>query len=142
MIDVTIQPIGRPLLAVALSAIKYKTVQQQKQTQQLDRQLQEMKRLEQEASRMDDLSFDITANVIDKRFTTSKQFMQTGTIPKGGLQYKKTTTASDREMQRIADKQRIATRVRYNNSVSRTNKMLHDKKTKASFNLVQLKNYL
>ena len=141
MIDVTIQPMGRTLLAIGLGALKYKAVMQQRDIQQFTQQLAQINKLESESNFMSDLTFDLTSSMIDKRFTSSKQYLQTRGAS-GDFQFKKTTSKSDRALQSLAEKNAIKTRIRYNNAVSSHNKSVLDKKMKSSFKLVDLKKYI
>lgn len=141
MIDVSIQPIGRSLLAMGLGAMKYNAVRQQNEMQLFSNQLNEINRLKSESDFMSDLTFDLTTSMIDKRFSSSKQYLQTRGAS-GDFQFKKSTSKSDRALVSLTEKNAIKTRVRYNNAVSTHNKKILDKKMKSSFKLVDLKKYI
>lgn len=141
MIDVTIQPIGRTLLAMSLSAIKYKAVMVQKEYQLFKTEVANLARLEEESSFMSDLTFDLTSSMIDKRFTTSKQYVQTRGV-KSDFQFKKSTSKSDRELVQLAKQNAIKTRVKYSRAVSSHNKRVMDYKMKSSLRYVDMKKYI
>lgn len=143
MIDVTIQPMGRSLLAMGFGALKYKAVMQQKEYQLLTTQFNEVNRLQEESNFLADLSFDLTSNMIDKRFNSSKEYTATGgLVPQSALQFKKSTTKSDRQMVQLTQQTALKTRTRYNKAVSSYNRQLQDRKIKTSLSFIDIKKYI
>lgn len=138
MIDVHIQPFGRTLMTMAIGAMKYQAVVQQKNIDNLKKGLQNIQDLETNRNIFNDISLDITTRLIDKRFSESKEFVRTGGAS-ASFKFKKSTSESDKHLQYVTQKQMIQSRSRFNAAVSQHNKGITDMKIKKSFKLINLK---
>lgn len=140
MIDVTVQPIGRSLLAIGLGAVKYKAMIQQRQIAEYKKQVAQLNELQERSAMMNELTFDITSSMIDKRFTSSKQYIATrGQTSDFAL--KKSLTKEDRKILKLANQNAMQSRVRYNKSVSQYNKWIHDQKMKSNLRAIDIQKY-
>jgi hypothetical protein len=123
---------------MSLGAFKTQAIAKQKLEQQLQTSYKDLLKQEQETEQFRDISFNITSDLIDKRFKESKQFLKTGTTDL--LRYKKSTTQEQKRVRALTRKQYLQSRNRYSNSVSNHNKKILDMKMKSSFK--SLKNIL
>ena len=139
MINVEISPFGRQLMAMMLGIAKHQSIVKQKNIQVLQQEKQAIQSLEQERNMWNDISFDMTTRMIDKRYSSSKEFIGSGGSKTGSLRYKKTVTDDELRFQYIAEQNMLKSRVRYQSAVSTHNKRLSDQKVKASFKLSDLK---
>ena len=139
MIDVKINPIGRQIMTMVLGAMKYQAVMKAQNIKMIQQQKEKVESLKKESEMWDDISFDMTTRLIDKRFKSSKKFMSSGGLDRGSLNFKKTTTDQDHRFQYIAEQNMLKASVRFKGSVSNYNKTLSDKKIKGSFKLADLK---
>lgn len=138
MIDVQLQPFGRSLVAMYLGTMKYQAAVNEKNIKNFEQEIKNINTLERNRDMFTDISFDITSNLIDKRFTTSKKFIQSGGNIRD-FQFKKSTIESDRHLQYVTEKNALQSRARLNTAVSQHNKRITDTQTKASFKLINLK---
>lgn len=141
MIDVNITPIGRTLVSMTLGVMKYQAVVNQKNADLVKRERENIKQLQQERDMFSEMSFDITTRMIDKRFTTSKEFMKTREVG-GGLTFKKSLTNADKDLEYISRQVSIRANTKHSVAVSQQNKRLVDLKTNAKFKLINLKGVL
>lgn len=138
MIDVTIQPFGRTLASMALGVMKYKAVVNQRNTEFLAQQTKQIEEIQKDVDLLEEISFDITTDLIDKRFNTSKEFIRTGGLsrPKS-FNYKKSTSENDRNLQRLIDKKLLQTKASLNNATSTYNQKLETMKQKMNYKMIK-----
>lgn len=139
MINVNIQPFGRSLMAMTLGVMKYNVEQQIKVVKMFQQSAEALNRLDLETKEVESFSIDITASMIDKRFKSSKEFMATGVG--SNLQFKKSLTPEERNIQKIAERNALRSRTAYNNALSSHNKRLMDQKTRAAFKSVDVRKF-
>ena len=137
MIDVTLQPFGRNLMMMGLAVMKHQALTDQKNAAAFDKQVSKIKGLVQDNNLNEEVAFDVISNMLDKRFTSSKQFIS-GEVP-NKFNFKKSLSSEDKQIKRLVNKQAMKSRVRLNSAVSQYNKRLIEKQTRASFKLVNLK---
>lgn len=138
MIDVKLRPFAGNLLLMALGAMKHTAVVKANQTKSLEKALSNIASISKEVEHFESLSFDVTASLIDKRFTSSKQFLSGGERPKQ-FNFKK---SADINLQRVIEKNALRSRVKLNSAVTKHNKRLEDLKIRATFKLIDLKTIL
>ena len=140
MNDVTIQPFGRSLVAITLGTMKYKQVQLQKATKQLNEDLDKINQLKADEENASQISVQLTTQLIDKRYKSSKSFMEQGdTRFVSQLQYKKSTTKSQKELRNLSEKQVMIARQRTNRAVSSYNKRLETLKANSMYRRIDFK---
>jgi hypothetical protein len=136
MINVDITPFGRQMMMSLFGVLKYQAIAKDKMIQNLQKELQQINMAEEQHELWNDISFSATIRSIDKRFKSSKEFMESGVAT--NLKYKKTTTDDDKRFIYIANQNMLKARTRYLNSVSNHNKILADQKIRATFKLADL----
>ena len=139
MINVEISPFGRQLMAMMLGVAKHQSMVKQKNLQIFQQEKQAIQSLEKEQNMWNDISFDMTTRMIDKRYSSSKDYVGSGGSKSGSLRYKKTVTDDQMRFQYIAEQNMLKSRVRYQTAVSTHNKRIADQKVKATFKLSDLK---
>lgn len=138
MIDPTVPMIGRQLMGMFFGAATAKAVQA-KNLALVEQEASRINVLQAEMQNWDDISFDITSRIIDKRFKSSQDFIQSRGAVGGPLIPR--TAVKDEELRfaYVAKQQMLKSQMRYNSAVSQHNKRLADMKAKASFHLSDLK---
>jgi len=137
MIDVTLQPFGRNLMMMGLAVMKHQALTNQKNAQAFNKEIANIKGLNQDNDLNEEVAFDVISNMLDKRFSSSKQFIG-GEVP-NKFNFKKTLSKEDKQIKLLVNKQAMKSRVRLNTAVSQYNKRLIEKQSRASFKLVNLK---
>ena len=138
MIDVQLnEAMGKQLMGIIFGAMSYKAVQA-KNMEMIMNEAKKVASMKKEADAWNDLSFDMTSRMIDKRFKESKNFLQNGGVA-NQLPYKKSTTEDDKRFQYIAEQNMLKSRTRFDSAVSNLNKKVSDQKVRASFKLADLK---
>ena len=132
MIDVQINPMGRTLLTMVLGVLKYQAVVQSKTIKNLQEQIKNIQEFKQSRDMWDDLSFDMTTRMLDKRFTSSKLFIESRG-GEGSKTFKKSTSKNDKLLQYITEKNKLKSRTKFNTAVSAYNQSIADKNVRTSF---------
>jgi len=140
MIDVILNPFGRNLMLMGLAVAKHQVLTNQRNAAAIDKQLKNISKLRKDTELTRDISLEINTNMLDKRFNTSKQFINSGggDVP-SQFNFKKSLSKEDKNIKYLVNKQALKSRSRLNTSISQYNKRLLDKQTRASFKLVNLK---
>ena len=128
MIDVQINPFGRSLVTMILGAMKMQAMMQAKNVANLKKETDKIISLKKDNALWEDISFDITTKMLDKRFKEPT--------------FKKSLNQADRNLQYITEQQSLKSRTRYNSAVSQYNQRLTEKKVKTAFRLVDIKKVL
>jgi|LGVE01.1.fsa_nt_gb hypothetical protein len=136
MIDVQIQPFGRTLMSMALGVLKYQANVKAKNIEGFKKELKNIQEIKTNRDMMTEISFDMTSRLLDKRFTTSKEYIKSGGI--GEKQFKKSTSEQEKVLQYITEKNMLKARVRFNSAVSAHNQNITDQKIKNSFKKIQI----
>ena len=133
MINVTIQPFGRSLMMMAIGSLKYQAMIKEKNIKAVEQSLKELEQQKKDVEMLDDMSFNMTSNIIDKRFSASRSFIET----KGQQLYtgpiKKTATKEERILQQLSQKRMLKARTKYNNAVTSYNKTIIDKNLRSIY---------
>jgi len=124
-------------MMMGLAVMKHQALTDQKNAAAFDKQVSKIKGLVQDNDLNEEVAFDVISNMLDKRFTSSKQFIS-GEVP-NKFNFKKSLSSEDKQIKRLVNKQAMKSRVRLNSAVSQYNKRLIEKQTRASFKLVNLK---
>lgn len=140
MINVTIQPFGRSLMAMSIGVMKYHAVQNQKIIEGFNRSINELNQVKKEVDMWNDMSFDITTKLIDKRFKSSKEFVRSGGAGVDTFQFKKSITSEDRKLQYLTQKNMLKARTRFNSAVNQHNQKVLQHKINTSFKFLGTKN--
>lgn len=138
MIDTTIPLIGHQIMAMAFGAMTAKAVQA-KNAMMIQQQAQALQSIQNEVNTWEDISFDMTSKIIDKRFKVNQEYIQSGGAVFGDLRPRRTASAEELRFAYVARQSMMKAQTRYNNAVSQQNKRLADMKAKASFHLADLK---
>jgi len=136
MINVEIQHFGRALTAMTIGAMKYQAYQKQKQNAEYTKVIENRASLKKENEMWNDLSFDITSQLIDKRFNSSKDYLKNRSGK--DLKFKKTMTPEDKKLMDIMEQNQMRSSAKYNNAISGHNKRLENNKIRTSFKLLKL----
>lgn len=136
MINVDIVPFGRQLLTAVFGAVTYQANVRAKNMAVMENEMKQISAYQKETDMWNEITFDMTTKLIDKRYNASKEFVQSGS---GQPTFKKTVGQDDKRFLYIAQQNLLKSRTRYQSAVSQQNKRLADQKVKATFKLSDLK---
>lgn len=136
MIDVTIQKFGRSLLSMTLGVMKYQATMKEQAIAGLQKEVKKIGELKGQADLLEDITFELTSDIIDKRFTTSKQFLETGIAPKQ-FDFKKSTSKNQRQLQQLRQNQTLRAKTRLNQSISIYNQKVLTSKIITSYETIK-----
>jgi citrate lyase gamma subunit len=136
MIDVTIQQFGRSLVALSLGAAKVQAQQKKALNDIIEQRREERFRRIQEVNTFEEVSFNLTSKMIDKRFSSSKQFMETGASDR--LVFKKTVSEEQKGALQALNKQTLKAKARYNIAAESYNTAMQNVKVQAAFKNINI----
>jgi hypothetical protein len=136
MTDVNITPFGRQLMTLAIGRIAYSTQMTNRNIQLITSKKQEIDRSKENLQLFQEMSFDMTVSMLDKRFNASKGFIQTGGTTAG--KFKKSLTDEQVRIQNILETNSIKARTKYNQTISSYNQMIQDKKMQSAVRKLNL----
>lgn len=124
MIDIT--PFGRQLMALAIGRIAYMQNTIQKNINIIQKHQSMMKEDQEDLMRWDEMNFNLSVSLLDKRFKESKAFIQSGgDVPKN--RFKRSSPREQIELQTVIEKSVMKSRMRYEKNVSSYNKLILEK---------------
>lgn len=124
MIDIT--PFGRQLMALAIGRIAYMQNTLQKNINIIQKHQSMIKEDQEELMRWDEMNFNLSVSLLDKRFKESKAFIQSGgDVPKN--RFKRSSPREQIELQTVIEKSVMKSRMRYEKNVSSYNKLILEK---------------
>lgn len=141
MINVSLQPFAKNLMTAYIGVLAYKQSvihnQQKKELQDRSR----IERAKQDVDIWTDMSFDLTVQMIDKRFKSSKNFIQSGGDT-SSLTFKRSLSENEKRLQYTAEKNMMKARTKYETTVSSYNQKLNDQKMRASVKRIDLRKFV
>lgn len=124
MIDIT--PFGRQLMGLAIGRIAYMQNTIQKNINIIQKHQSMMKEDQEDLMRWDEMNFNLSVSLLDKRFKESKAFIQSGgDVPKN--RFKRSSPREQIELQTVIEKSVMKSRMRYEKNVSSYNKLILEK---------------
>lgn len=124
MIDIT--PFGRQLMGLAIGRIAYMQNTLQKNINIIQKHQSMIKEDQEELMRWDEMNFNLSVSLLDKRFKESKAFIQSGgDVPKN--RFKRSSPREQIELQTVIEKSVMKSRMRYEKNVSSYNKLILEK---------------
>ncbi len=123
-----IQPFGRTLMAMGLARMTYIHNVNQKNLSMLAQAKKEAETSKKTFETWQDLSFNLTSTMLDKRFRTSKDFIASGGSISDDLSFRKKINESDQQMRMIVHENMIRARTSLQKHVSNYNQKIQDKK--------------
>ena len=124
MIDIT--PFGRQLMGLAIGRIAYMQNTLQKNINIIQKHQSMMKEDQEDLMRWDEMNFNLSVSLLDKRFKESKAFIQSGgDVPKN--RFKRSSPREQIELQTVIEKSVMKSRMRYEKNVSSYNKLILEK---------------
>lgn len=137
MIDVNATPFAKNLLGIAFGTIAFNQAQNKKQLDAILKEKAKQEQLKEQFKVWDDLNFQITTEVIDKRFKSSKMFRETG-LKTEPLQIKKSVSEEQRALQIYTEQQMMKSRMLFEKQASRYNQKILDQKIKTQSRKIDL----
>jgi len=141
MINVEVTPFGRQLMSAYIGAVAYQANIQRRNLESIKRNQASLAKAKNEADMWAEMSFDITSGMIDKRYTESKQFMESGG-KSGAIKFKRTLTEQQRHIQYLTTQNMLKARTRYENTVTSHNQRMTNLKMRASIKKIDLRQFL
>lgn len=124
MIDIT--PFGRQLMGLAIGRIAYMQNTINKNINIIQKHQSMMKEDQEDLMRWDEMNFNLSVSLLDKRFKESKAFIQSGgDVPKN--RFKRSSPREQIELQTVIEKNVMKSRMRYEKNVSSYNKLILEK---------------
>ncbi|HPG43235.1 MAG TPA: hypothetical protein PLJ98_05440 [Acholeplasmataceae bacterium] len=124
MIDIT--PFGRQLMGLAIGRIAYMQNTINKNINIIQKHQSMMKEDQEDLMRWDEMNFNLSVSLLDKRFKESKAFIQSGgDVPKN--RFKRSSPREQIELQTVIEKSVMKSRMRYEKNVSSYNKLILEK---------------
>lgn len=124
MIDIT--PFGRQLMGLAIGRIAYVQNTINKNINIIQKHQSMMKEDQEDLMRWDEMNFNLSVSLLDKRFKESKAFIQSGgDVPKN--RFKRSSPREQIELQTVIEKSVMKSRMRYEKNVSSYNKLILEK---------------
>jgi len=124
MIDIT--PFGRQLMGLAIGRIAYMQNTINKNINIIQKHQSMMKEDQEDLMRWDEMNFNLSVSLLDKRFRESKAFIQSGgDVPKN--RFKRSSPREQIELQTVIEKSVMKSRMRYEKNVSSYNKLILEK---------------
>jgi hypothetical protein len=138
MINVEITPFGRTLMSAYIGAMAYQANVQRRNMEMIKRDQAVVSKFKQEADMWEEMSFDITSGMIDKRYNDSKKFIASGG-QSGAIRFKRSLTEQERHIQYLTTQNMLKARTRYENTVSNYNQKMVNHKLRASIKKIDLR---
>lgn len=123
-----IQPFGRTLMTMGLARMTYLHNINQKNIQMIAQAKTQAETSKKTFEAWQDLSFNLTSTMLDKRFKTSKEFISSGGSASGDLIFRRKISESDSQMRMIVHENMIRSRTSLEKHVSTYNQKIQDKK--------------
>lgn len=124
MIDIT--PFGRQLMGLAIGRIAYVQNTINKNINIIQKHQSIIKEDQEDLMRWDEMNFNLSVSLLDKRFKESKAFIQSGgDVPKN--RFKRSSPREQIELQTVIEKSVMKSRMRYEKNVSSYNKLILEK---------------
>ncbi len=136
MIDVTISPIGRQLMTMAIGRIAYASHVQNQNMQLIKKKKDELNQTRESYELFNQMSFDLTVSMLDKRYKESQGFIQTGGQTQG--RFKKSLSDDQKRLQAVIQKNMLKARTRYDQNTSSYNKLITDQKMQSAVRKLNL----
>jgi hypothetical protein len=136
MIDVTISPIGRQLMSLAIGRIAYASNVQKKNIQMINKRREDLQNKQEDLEMFQEMSFDMTVSMLDKRYKESKGFIQSGGTTEG--RFKKSLSEDQKRLQVVMHKNMLKARTRFDQTVSSYNKLITDQKMQSAVRKLNL----
>lgn len=135
MIDIT--PFGRQLMGIAIGRIAYMQNTLQKNINIIQKHQSMMKEDQEDLMRWDEMNFNLSVSLLDKRFKESKAFIQSGgDVPKN--RFKRSSPREQIELQTVIEKSVMKSRMRYEKNVSSYNKLILEKNMQSAVKKLSL----
>jgi hypothetical protein len=136
MTDVTISPIGRQLMSLAIAKIAYASNVQNRNIQMIQKRREDLRDKEEEFEMFREMSFDLTVSMLDKRYKESKGFINSGGSTQG--RYKKSLSDDQKRLQVVMQKSMLKARTRFDKTVSSYNQLITDQKMQSAVRKLNL----
>ena len=140
MINVNISPMGRSLMSAYIGAIAYQGKIQHRNLEMLTKHQNNLQQAKKDAEVWEEVSFDITTGMIDKRFRESKTFIASGGTA-GELRFKRSLSEAERQLEATTRYNMLKARTRYENTISTYNKKMLDRKLRSSAKKIDLRKF-
>ena len=125
---IEIQPFGRTLMTMGLARMSYLHNINQKNISMLAQTKKQTETSKETFEMWQDLSFNLTSTMLDKRFRTSKDFIASGGTVSSDLNFKRKINETDQQMQMIISENMNRSKASYQKHVSTYNQKIQDKK--------------
>ena len=130
MTDVTISPIGRQLMSLAIARIAYASNVQNKNIQMIKQRRDDLQNKQEDFEMFREMSFDLTVSMLDKRYKESQGFIQSGGSTPG--RFKKSLSEDQKRLQMVMQKNMLKSRTRFDKTVSSYNQLINDQKMQSA----------
>ncbi len=135
MNDIT--PFGRQLMSLAIGRIAYMQNTLQKNINIIQKHQSMMKDDQEDLMQWDEMNFNLSVSLLDKRFKESKQFITSGgDVPKN--RFKRSSPAEQVNLQAVIEKNVMKTQTRYQKNVSNYNKLILEKNMQSAVKKLSL----
>lgn len=133
-----IQPFGRTLMAMALGKMTYLHNVNQRNISMIAQAKANVETSRETFETFQDLSFNLTSSMLDKRFKASKDFISSGGSASGDLNFRRKISEADKQMRMIIQENMNRARASLEKHVSTYNQKIQDKKFAAQVRALDL----
>ena len=128
-------------MSMYIGALAYQQGIQRRNLEMVQRERTTIEASKKEADMWAEMSFDVTTGMIDKRYKESKTFIQSGGRV-GEIRFKSSLSEHERQLAYLTRQNMMRSRSRYENTVSRYNQKMTDRKLRSSMKKIDLRPFL